>query len=315
MKIAIVYESMTGNTKAIAGAIQEALSGSVIYFGTPEGAPDADFYFVGSWTDKGTCCAGIANFLKSRSGCKIAYFATAGFGGSEAYYQSILTRVKSVIPAECELVGNFFCPGRMPQRVRDRYAALLRERPGDEKLTASIRNFDTALPHPDNTDLQNAAAWARGMIPGTACGINCCDCPSLSKCGGCNSTNRQPFGGECVLAACCRSRGYAQCSQCGSACTIKQQLIAEFNALTIPDMPEITDLNALCGAYINLEYSLPSGQTMKLWDDTRVYLGNQVRKVGSNRCYGLTADEHYLLVCEYGENGADPEIVVYKRRK
>lgn len=27
----------------------------------------------------------------------------------------------------------------------------------------------------------------------------------------------------------------------------------------------------------------------------------------------LTADEHYLLVCEYGENGSDAEIVAYKK--
>lgn len=27
------------------------------------------------------------------------------------------------------------------------------------------------------------------------------------------------------------------------------------------------------------------------------------------------ADEDYLLVCEYGCGGADPQIVVYKRRE
>ena len=32
------------------------------------------------------------------------------------------------------------------------------------------------------------------------------------------------------------------------------------------------------------------------------------------RCYGLLADEHFLLVSEYGENAADPEVVVYVRR-
>lgn len=34
----------------------------------------------------------------------------------------------------------------------------------------------------------------------------------------------------------------------------------------------------------------------------------------SSRCYGLTADENYLLVCEYGDNGANPEIVIFKKR-
>ena len=29
--------------------------------------------------------------------------------------------------------------------------------------------------------------------------------------------------------------------------------------------------------------------------------------------HGLAAGEGYLLVCEYGDGGSDPEIVVYQR--
>ena len=101
------------------------------------------------------------------------------------------------------------------------------------------------------------------------------------------------------------------CDECGW----KEQLIAEFNALGIEDMEEVTDLNALWGAYINLQYTLPGGQKIKFWDDNRMYLGNQLCKKNSSRCYGLTADENYLLVCEYGDNGSDAEIIVYKKRK
>ena len=52
----------------------------------------------------------------------------------------------------------------------------------------------------------------------------------------------------------------------------------------------------------------------QLLDDTKIYLGYQVEKVNSDRCYGLVADNEYLLVCEYGCNGAEPEIIVYKKR-
>lgn len=93
----------------------------------------------------------------------------------------------------------------------------------------------------------------------------------------------------------------------------KHQIIDAFNALGIDDMPKVKDLNELEGSFINLEYTLPSGQAMKLWKDDRIYLGNELQKSSGDRCYGLTADEHYLLVCEYGENGTDPEIVVFKR--
>ena len=119
-----------------------------------------------------------------------------------------------------------------------------------------------------------------------------------------------------MVALCCENK---RCDNCGKAfeapCKLKEQLIAEFNGLGIEDMEEVTNLNALLGAYVNLEYTLPGGQKTKIWDDNRIYLGNQVRKKNSDRCYGLTADENYLLVCEYGDGGSDAEIVVFKKRK
>lgn len=93
----------------------------------------------------------------------------------------------------------------------------------------------------------------------------------------------------------------------------KEDLIRQFNALGIPDMEEITELYELRGDFINLEYRLPSGQRIRLWDDETIYYGAEVCKRNSDRCYGLTADNTYLLVCEYGEGGADAEIVVLKR--
>ena len=63
-----------------------------------------------------------------------------------------------------------------------------------------------------------------------------------------------------------------------------------------------------------LEYTMPSGQPVRLLQNEKIYLGYQLCKTGSDRCYGLVADENFLLVCEYGENGADAELVIYKKR-
>ena len=149
----------------------------------------------------------------------------------------------------------------------------------------------------------------------TICGADCSECGFKESCGGCKATNGHPFGGSCMIAECCSSNGADQCDTlCSSACKLKAQLIEEFNALQIEDMEEVTNLNALKGSFVNLEYALPGGQVIKFWDDNRIYLGNQICKKNSDRCYGLTADENYLLVCEYGENGAEPEIIVFKKR-
>lgn len=65
---------------------------------------------------------------------------------------------------------------------------------------------------------------------------------------------------------------------------------------------------------IYIEYSLPSGQAVKFWDDNKIYFGTQLCKADSDRCYGILADEKYLMVSEYGADGADAEIVVFMRR-
>ena len=97
--------------------------------------------------------------------------------------------------------------------------------------------------------------------------------------------------------------------------TFKQQLIREFNELHIDGMPEVQSLNFLVGGYINLEYSLPSGQKVKFLDDNATYLGNQLEcEFDGTRCFGIAANMDFLLVCTYGENCENPELVVYKKR-
>lgn len=148
------------------------------------------------------------------------------------------------------------------------------------------------------------------------CGIQCDNCDWKNDCAGCVPTGGRPFGGECVLAACGKKRGPDGCEACeDAACGLKSALIREFNALGIADMEPIRELYALRGATVNAEYALPGGQKVRVWDDDRVYLGNRERKKGTDRYYGLTGDERFLLVCECEFDGSDAEIVVFKRRR
>lgn len=95
----------------------------------------------------------------------------------------------------------------------------------------------------------------------------------------------------------------------------KQQLIDEFNALQVEGMPKVTKLSALVGGYVNLEYRLPNGNLVKFLDDSATYLGCELEsEFGGDRCFGLVANMEFLLVCTYGENGENPELVLYKKR-
>ncbi len=140
------------------------------------------------------------------------------------------------------------------------------------------------------------------------CGSDCCEaCSRKEECGGCVQTAGRPLGGKCVAADCIKRGGWEAFEEW------KRTLIDEFNALGIKDL-QVEDLNLLNGFFVNLEYPLANGQIVKLLEDNKVYLGNQIERPGNDRCYGIVADEAYLLVCEYGCGGSEPQIVVYKRR-
>ena len=96
----------------------------------------------------------------------------------------------------------------------------------------------------------------------------------------------------------------------------KQTLIHEFNTLLhVEGLPKVEELHVLPGHFVNMEYRLPSGNMVKFLDDNATYLGNQLEcAFGGDRCFGIVAGLDFLLVCTYEENGANPELVVYKQR-
>ena len=95
----------------------------------------------------------------------------------------------------------------------------------------------------------------------------------------------------------------------------KRQLIDEINALAVPGMPRVEKLNALVGSYVNLAYPLPSSALVQFLDDRTTYLGTQLEpEHGDGRCFGVLANADFILICTYGEGGADPELLLYKKR-
>ena len=108
---------------------------------------------------------------------------------------------------------------------------------------------------------------------------------------------------------------YQELSDNGEFEAFKRQLIEEINDLHIEGMPRVEKLNALVGRYVNLEYRLPGGTYAKFLDDQTTYLGNQLEsEFGGSRCFGVLGNMDFILVCTYEEGGANPELVLYKKR-
>ena len=142
----------------------------------------------------------------------------------------------------------------------------------------------------------------------TICGGDCCgNCARVQECGGCISCGGRPFGGNCIAAETIKTEGME------AFLKLKEELIHEINTLKIPEL-SVENLNLLNGFYVNLEYQFANGSTIKFLNDRDIYFGNQIERKNRERCYGVVADRKFILVCEYGCNGSDPELLLYKRR-
>ena len=154
---AIIFSSLTGNTRKLADTIHETLPAALCdYFGEAKSAEtNAELVYVGFWTDKGTADKACLELLRKLRNKKIFLFGTAGFGGSEAYYQKILTNVHAAIDRSNTVVGEYMCQGKMPQSVRDRYVKMKEMPDAKPNLDALTENFDRALSHPDEADMND----------------------------------------------------------------------------------------------------------------------------------------------------------------
>jgi len=142
----------------------------------------------------------------------------------------------------------------------------------------------------------------------TFCGLDCCkDCGKRKECGGCEACGGHPLGGSCIAAKTILAEGKE-----GFA-ALQETLLREINGLGISGLK--TDrLNLLPGYYVNLEYPFANGTSVQFLNDGDIYLGTQVERENSERCYGVVADRDFILVCEYGCNGADPLLLLYRKR-
>lgn len=108
---------------------------------------------------------------------------------------------------------------------------------------------------------------------------------------------------------------YEELSDNGQFEVFKKKLIEEINDLHIVGMPKVEKLNALVGKFVNLEYPLPNGKCVKFLDDQTTYLGNQLEsEFGCNRCFGILACMEFIMIATYEAEGANPELVLYKKR-
>ena len=95
----------------------------------------------------------------------------------------------------------------------------------------------------------------------------------------------------------------------------KAKLVQEINDMHIDGMPTLESIHPLNGSFVNIAYRLPNGNYVKFLDNDVTYLGNELPCIyDESICFGIVCNMEFILICTYGANGNNPELITYKKR-
>ena len=165
-KALIIYASETGNTRKIANEIYDAVrldEKELVDIRSFDGRIDADVFFVGYWVNHSTCSLEIMDLLSSLHGKHVAIFGTCGLDDSAHYYSRLEKNVTAFLPEDNNYLGAFYCRGKMPREIREKYVSA-RGSFEDDILDRMLSSFDQALTHPDKQDLLRAHLFVDDVL-------------------------------------------------------------------------------------------------------------------------------------------------------
>lgn len=165
MKIAVVYSTLTGNTRKVAEAIHAALpEGAEIFDVQQAPAPDAyDLVAMGFWVDRGTADARAAAYMPQIKGKKVFSFFTLGAEPISEHAEKCVTATTELYGEGCEIIGTYRCRGAIDPKLIEK----MKQFPPDHPHAAteqSRKRWAEAAKHPDDADLAAAAEAIRQAL-------------------------------------------------------------------------------------------------------------------------------------------------------
>lgn len=161
MKSAVVYSTLTGNTKKVAEAVLKSMPEGCEIYNVNE-APDPaayDFIALGFWVDKGMPDEKSKAYMARIAGKKAFTFFTLGAKPASAHAYRCAYLAKTFYGKGTEEVGLYFCQGAVDPKLIE----MMRKMPaGPHSATPENEaRWAAAAKHPDEADLAAAAEAAK----------------------------------------------------------------------------------------------------------------------------------------------------------
>lgn len=153
MKSLVIYSSQTGNTRKLADAVYETLSGSKKIF-TVNDAPDPsgyDFIALGFWFMSGRPDPGTLEYMSMEyfgniRGKRLFLFATHGAAADSLSAEDGMSYAK-MLTSEAKIVGTFSCQGEVNPEIIEKARTL-------QEVPEWVAQAPKAVGHPNDTDIE-----------------------------------------------------------------------------------------------------------------------------------------------------------------
>ncbi|MFX0043256.1 MAG: flavodoxin family protein [Candidatus Hodarchaeota archaeon] len=161
MKTLVAYMSQTGNTKKIAEAIYDTISGEkeIKQLKEIDSLEDYDFTFIGFPVHQGGPPAKAKKFIEKKAkDRKIALFVTHATPPGVPFLEPLLDKCKACTD-DSDMIGFYDCQGVLAQAVAD--LLLKMDNPQLQEF-GKRRHFTVG--HPNDEEVENAKSFAKEIM-------------------------------------------------------------------------------------------------------------------------------------------------------
>ena len=162
-KWAVIYSSVTGNTRQIAEAIAQQAGNADIFRvqDAPADVSGYDVVAIGYWLRLGQPDPLTLKYLSGVKDAKVVFFQTHGTSPTSEHAITSFARAGYYLGAGCEILGTFGCRGKInPAMLEKRRNAGADDPHGGAK---SAERWKLAASHPDAQDLAKARDFVEHM--------------------------------------------------------------------------------------------------------------------------------------------------------
>ena len=168
MKVAIVYSSLTGNTKKLAEGVFNKIPSnfekSIFNENDKYDISEYDIVVPAFWIDRAFPNKSMKKFISELKNKKIFFMATMGFFPDSRHGRDCAENTLSIIDKSCEVLGYFICNGKVDLKLLKNISKMKAETVGEKAFKAhmldekNILRYKILGEHTTDLDVDYASA-------------------------------------------------------------------------------------------------------------------------------------------------------------